>query len=282
MQAYWDLYEGNTLPLLSKSKQGAYKIAWGKLAEITGHELALLDIKTLQDQVNSKASIYYPARDIKTVLKALFTRAIAEQAVTVNLAEYIELPKLDEAEQTPFNEDEQNVLWTAYAACDKFVGYILLMIYTGMIPGELIKAEKTMVDFDAHVISGAGLKTRRRKIVPLVISDVIEPVLRDIVERVPGKKLLRINKDNFYKEFHAALERCGCRPLTPYSCRHTTATALTLKDIPMPVVREVMRHAKITTTERYVHIGVAPMLDAVNKLPGAKDSELPPKPDLAV
>lgn len=38
-----------------------------------------------------------------------------------------------------------------------------------------------------------------------------------------------MGRDQFYKEFHMILERCGCRNLTPYSCRHTTATALATK-----------------------------------------------------
>ena len=65
--------------------------------------------------------------------------------------------------------------------------------------------------------------------------------------------------------------RCKCRPLTPYACRHTTASALTLQDIPPSVIQEVMRHTKFTTTQRYIHIGVAPMLDAVNKFSKPED-----------
>lgn len=146
------------------------------------------------------------------------------------------------------------------------------MIYTGMMPGELFDCKKDMVNFENHTILGCGKKTRKRKQTPLVIFDTIEPVFRQMCETVPGEKLLRMNRDNFYAEFHATLALCKCRDLTPYSCRHTTASALALQDIPPSVIQEVMRHTKFTTTQRYIHISVSPMLEAVNKIGNAESA----------
>ena len=64
-----------------------------------------------------------------------------------------------------------------------------------------------------------------------------------------------------------ALARAGTRRLTPYSCRHTAATTLALENVPPSVIQKVMRHAKFSTTEKYIHVSVDPMLEAVNKLP---------------
>lgn len=203
---------------------------------------------------------------MKVVLSHLYKMAAAQETVRTNLAQYITLPTLEEAEQTPFSDAEQEALWADYAKGNWWTGYILLMICTGMMPGELMKATKSMVDFENHVITGAGLKTKKRKVVPLVLSSSIEPVLAHLMEQSDGDKLIHINKDNFYKIYYETLERCGCRKLTPYACRHTTATALTLQDIPMPVVQEIMRHSKPSTTQRYIHVGVAPMLEAVNQI----------------
>ncbi len=266
LSSLWTLWSQNSLPKLSNSKQTAYKIAYKKIAPIVHYEISTLTIQQLQDIVNSKARTFYPARDIKTVLVALYTRAVAEQETPTNLAEYIELPQLVEKEQEAFTEEEQNAFWADYAEGNHFTGYILLMIYTGMMPGELFDAKKSMIDFEAQTIIGCGKKTRKRKETPIVLCDAIIPVLQTLCDNTKGDKLLRMNRDNFYKAYRETLERCGVRPLKPYSCRHTTATALALGDIPLSVVKEVMRHSKITTTQRYVHVGVAPMLDAVNKL----------------
>ena len=129
------------------------------------------------------------------------------------------------------------------------------MIYSGMMPGELFALKKDMINWEAHEIHGCGLKTKKRKETPIVFPALIEPVLRDLSEQSKSRAnyVLCMNRDKFYVEFHEALKRLGIPDRTPYSCRHTTATALALGNIAPSVIQEVMRHTKFTTTERYIH-----------------------------
>ena len=252
---------------VSKSKETAYRIAWEKLAPVAYTPIGDLDVSTLQELINKKAPTHYPARDIRTLLSHLFKLAIADQQMTVNLANYIKLPKLEEESPDPFTEDELRALWSAYGSSERFVGYILLMIYTGMMPGELCILRKDMIDWEQKLIVGCGLKTKVRKKTPMVIADCILPVLQRLCDDTPGEKVLRMNRDNFYAAFHDVLTRCGCRDLTPYACRHTTATALALGDNIAPsVIQKVMRHSKFTTTQRYIHPDVSDALAAVNTI----------------
>ncbi len=269
----WQVYSANAMTKLSRDKQVAYEIAYKRLSAIALQDITTLTIGMLQSAVNDNTTSYYPARDVKVVLSHLYKMAAAQETVKTNLAQYITLPTLEESEQIPFSEGEQSALWADYANGSWWTGYILLMICTGMMPGELMKVTKGMIDFERHVIIGAGLKTKKRKAVPLVMSDDIEPVVSHLMEQTTGDKLIRINKDNFYKVYYETLARCGCRKLAPYSCRHTTATALTLQEIPLSIVQEVMRHSKSATTQRYIHVGVAPMLDAVNQIRPQKMSQ---------
>ena len=73
-----------------------------------------------------------------------------------------------------------------------------------------------------------------------------------------------MTKDRFYPAFHDALARCGARNLKPYSCRHTTATALALGNIAPSVIQEVMRHTKFSTAQRYIHPHMTAAHAAVN------------------
>lgn len=75
-----------------------------------------------------------------------------------------------------------------------------------------------------------------------------------------------IREQREYSASPYEMEHTGWHDLTPYSCRHSTATALALDDIAPSVIQKVMRHAKFTTTQQYIHVDVAPMLDAVNKM----------------
>ena len=149
------------------------------------------------------------------------------------------------------------------------------MIYTGMMPGELLDARKAHIDWKGKQIIGAGKKTAKRRETPIVLADVIIPVLADLCEHTSGDKLIRINKDKFYETYYEALDRAGCRRLTPYSCRHTAATSLALENIPPSVIQKIMRHAKFSTTEKYIHISIDPMLEAVNKLSKQQNSATP-------
>lgn len=266
LSGYWEFYEAKKLPELSKDKQTAYRIAWRRWAALATRKLEDLKIETLQAAMDEAASTYYTARDMKNLMSHFYKHGLANQTVSVNLAQYLQLPPANASEQTPFNAEELDSLWKDFAAGNTFTGYILLMIYTGMMPGELLQARKEHIDWDGKQIRGAGLKTATRKAAPIVLADIILPVLRVLVDTSPGEKLLHINKDNFYREYYATLERIGARRLPPYSCRHTTGTDLAKASVPAFTIQKIMRHAKITTTQLYTHMDATDALSGVNAL----------------
>lgn len=268
LRTYWDGWKKSDYLDLSKSKQTAFKIAWGKLEPLAGKCMDEITINDLQDCVDSKASTFYPAKDMKALLSHLYKRAVAEGNARTNLAGFIRLPALEEKELQPFAETELHKLWDAYGKEDSFIGFILLMIYSGMMPGELMALKKDMIDWDAHEIRGCGLKTKKRKETPIVFPEMIAPVLQQLAEASDSRvgNVLCMNRDNFYSEYHAALRRAGVRDLPPYSCRHTTATALALGNIAPSVIQEVMRHTKFSTTQRYIHPDSASAHAAINTM----------------
>lgn len=266
LASIWDGWSTSAMEKLSASKQSHYKTAYAKISEIAYLDVTILTINDLQKVIDENAPTYYPARDIKVLLSHLFKRAMAQQDVQTNLAEFIVLPDLDEGERMPFSEQELKSLWNDYGAGNKLTGYILFMIYSGMMPGELFKAKKDMIDWDNQCIIGCGLKTKKRKGAPIMIADMMMPVLKDLCEFSTSNKLITMYRDTFYKEFDKTLRRCECRDLTPYSCRHTTATALALGNIAPSIIQEVMRHTKFSTTQKYIHVDTGPMLSAVNNI----------------
>lgn len=273
LSEYWETYSNSDLLGISDSKQTAFKIAWKKLSSLAHKEIGSITIADLQAVVDKKAPTYYPAKDMKTVLSHLYKRAVAEGTARTNLSDFIRLPPLEEKEQQPFSEMEIHKIWDAYGKGDHFHGYVLLMIYTGMMPGELMKLVKDHIDWDRQQITGIGMKTKTRKENAIVFPDMLTPVLADLCERSESRKgyVLGMNKDRFYSEYYAALERAGVRGLPPYSCRHTTATALALGNIAPSVIQKVMRHSKFSTTQRYIHPDRASALAAVNTMNKGKE-----------
>lgn len=251
---------------LSDSRKEKYDIAWKKIESLWFWKIDMLTTFDLQNCVDSQADTYYTARDIKNLFSKLYQTAMPDKFALMNMSDFVELPPLNAKEQQPFRDEEIKKLWEDYDAGNWWTGYILLMIYTGMMPGELLEARKEHIDWKGNQIIGAGKKTGTRRDTPIVLADFIIPVLSDLCEHTSGDKLIRINKDRFYNTYYETLERAGCRRLTPYSCRHTAATSLVMEKIPPSIVQKIMRHARFSTTERYIHIDTAPMRDAVNAL----------------
>lgn len=251
----WTQYKENDLPKLSANRQTAYKIARKKLEPLMGRQIHTLRLDELQDTINAACPTFYTARDCKTVLKALYKKAMSDNGslVVKNVADFIVLPKSEETEATPFTEDELKKMWTAFDKGDYFIGYILLMCYTGMMPVELLQCRKEFVDTEKCEISKCGAKTKKRKTAVIVYPEILRPVVESLMKS-KGDKLLAINKDNFYIEFYDCLARCGIEKKVPYSCRHTYGTEAVKLGVHPAIVQKMLRHSTQKTQERYTHL----------------------------
>lgn len=271
----WIRYEENSLPKLSASKQSAYNMARKRLDAIMGREIDKLTTAELQSTVNAAANSYYTARDMKLVLSHLYQLAMADQFVPANLSEHIILPELEEKEAVPFTPKEVDTMWEAFADGDTFVGYLLLMIYSGMMPGELFACEKDMIDFDRCEIWGCGKKTKKRKKeVPIVFAECVKPVLIELCETYEGDKIQPLSKNDWYDRYHEVVKKIGVRDLPPYSCRHTTGTEAARKNLNASTIQKIMRHAKISTSQRYIHLGAEEAHAGINTIT-SKDCKSP-------
>ena len=259
----WTQYEQADLPKLSKNRQTAYKIARKRLEPIMGMEIHLVTLDALQDVINA-AKTFYPARDCKTVLKALYKKALASNngLVTKNLADFVVLPALEEKEAVPFTAEELKAFWDLYDKNDYFVGYILLLCYTGMMPAELLSCKKDMIDLEKCEIFGCGAKTKSRKKSAIVFPEILRPVVEGLLNS-KGEKLIRINKDNFYAEYYACLDRAKVPHKPPYACRHTFGTETVKLGVHPAVVQKLLRHSNQRTQERYTHLSSAEAHDAL-------------------
>lgn len=263
---YWKSYEENELAKLSESKQTAYKIAWKKMQPIENRRVDTLSVSDLRRVVNNAAPTFYPARDMKVVLNHLFYLAAADRWVQKDLPSFIILPELNETPREPFTEEEQAAIWRAYESGCSDAAIPLIMIYTGMMTGEMQKLTVSMIDYKSNRILGVGMKTDFRKESPVYIPDTIIPILQEAANGKEERVFPYIEKE-FYARYYAALDAAGVRRLTPYSCRHTTATALAItENIAPETVRKVMRWTTTAQLKRYAHPNDKDALAAVNSI----------------
>lgn len=270
---YWSAFLNGKYTALSSSKQQAYRTAWKKLADISKVSIDQITVADLQDLVAEKCSSYYTARDVRALLINLFRIAAAEGHVRQEIPTFIQLPALEETEQTPFSEIEQKALWKQYEKPDIRAAVPLLMIYTAMMPGEAMKLRADQIDIEGRRIHGAGLKTKVRKQTDIVLADTIIPLVQDLIDHAqPSGYIWKRDEKEWYENYHAVLKDAGCRDLPPYSCRHTTATALAVtKNIAPQTVKKVMRWSTARMLDRYAHPDQNDALAAVNTLKKAQE-----------
>lgn len=280
LSEYWDIYEKDDLEKLSKDKICAYKIAWRRLKSIETYPVDTITVADLRKVVNDNSSSYYTARDMKTVLKHLFRLASADDWVRKDLPDFITLPELQEKEREPFTADEQAALWKLYESGDRRAAVPLIMIYTGMMPGEALGLKIDMVNFETQQIVGASIKTKVRRKSPIYLPDEIVPILAEECEASTSQKgyVWTHSEKAFYENYYAALAAAGCRKLEPYSCRHTTATALSVtENIAPQTIKKIMRWSTTKMLDKYSHPQDADALAGVNKIT-ARKSTLPNVP----
>lgn len=266
---YWKLYEKDDLEKLGKDKQIAYKGAWKKMESLQFRKVDTLTVQDLRRVVDEKTHTFYPAKDMKTLLRRLFELAAADRYVDKDLPEFIVLPELEETERKPFTAEEQKALWKIYDDGDRRAALPLIMIYTGMMPGEMQNLKIDMVHLDEQRIIGVSMKTKVRRKSPIYLPDTIVPVLIGEIAVTTSKSgyVWPRGEDRFYARYYAALEAAGCRRLEPYSCRHTTATALAIdKNIAPQTIKKVMRWSTTKMLDKYAHPDDNDAMEAINRL----------------
>ena len=272
LEHYWKTFEDGHYNALSESKQYAYKAAWKKLASIQQTRIDQLTVADLQKVVGEKCKSFNTARDCKTLLTTLFRTAAAEGYVNKDIPSFIQLPKQEETERIPFSDTEQASLWKIYEAGDLRAAAPLLMIYTGMMPGEARRLHVSNFDMENRLITEAGMKTKVRKATPIVLAESILPVAESLIANAqPDGMIWPKWKQKWYRDYYDVLKAAGCRELSPYSCRHTTATALAITEgIAPQTVKKVMRWASTKMLDRYAHPQTSDALAAVNTIRTAR------------
>lgn len=265
---YWDTYLTGEYMNLSKSKQTAYRIAWRKLKPLHDVRVDAITVDMLRKTVSDACPTFDPAKDCKSLLSNLYSIASADGYANKLLPSYIVLPQHNEKERVPFSDTEQAALWKLYEGGDRRAAIPLLMIYTGMMPGEAQKLKVENIDLEKRIIENVGIKTKTRKETPIVIANSILPLIADLVENAQPSGYIWIhNEDEWYKAYYDALEQAGCRRLPPYSCRHTTATALAISECIAPqTIKRVMRWSTTRMLDRYAHPQMNDALSAVDAI----------------
>jgi len=143
---------------------------------------------------------------------------------------------------------------------------IWIAILTGARRGEILALRPKDIGDDALTIHAGNTKTLRTRTVP------ITPALRPWLAYVP----LQINYEGLKTGFRRAREAAGMPEVRFHDLRHSCASLLVNMRVPLEVIRDILGHTTVKTTERYAHLDTAAQRTALSLLSGQIAPEIAP------
>lgn len=274
MYDMWKKYRLSLKKQMSESTWRNYEIAYNHLAPL--HNKKFISIKTTDAQevlnsYNHKSSSTVGC--IRAVLKSMYGYACMNGYVDTDITQYLvyEWTDADEEIHAPYTPEEIGILWQKLYEVNN-VDIILIYIYTGMRPSELLNVLTENVHLDEQYLVG-GMKTEAGtdRIIP--IADKILPLVKNRYD--PNKKYLINNRyGNHYTygsyvsaNFNTVMNRVGMQHI-PHDSRHTFATLMDNAGANDVCVKLIMGHSMRNDTTKgvYTHKSVSDLLKEVNKI----------------
>jgi integrase len=159
-------------------------------------------------------------------------------------------------------EEERRLLEAATQAkkAAHLLPIVTLALGTGMRLGEILSLEWAHVDFTSRTITVAKSKSGKSRSIPMVWDGVVE-ALKGLQSGMSGGKYVFPDRDgkpmgSIKTAFIKARATAGISPKCRFhDLRHTFGSRCAQLGMDVMTIKELMGHASVTTTMRYMHVG---------------------------
>ena len=234
---------------------------------------AFLD--SVSEKSKNTANLYY------RTLAAAYSKAVEWNYLPDNPLKRIKLSKIPKKLPVFLTETELNSILEHTAKPD-MKDFFMLAFHTGLRLSELLNLEWQAVDLADRILKVSNTETfttksKKERIVPLNKAALETLASRQpkvfsleqknyVFQKHPG---LRYERDFVSKQFKKAVRAAGLSEgLHFHSLRHSTASNMVRRGVPIAVVKEVLGHSDIKTTMVYSHVRREDMANAVKMLEG--------------
>ena len=278
-------FRSEYLEYLESSKSKHYvrsaKLSFNMLIKYTGDiQLKQLSLGSLDKFINSTfarspraAALYY------RTIKAAFSKAIIWEYISENPLKKIKSPKV--AKNLPlFISEIEFDLIMGNTKQQYLKDLFLTAFYTGMRLGEIINMKWEWVDWKQNIITVMNsetftTKSKKERIIPICsvlnncLSNRIPKILsvnkKDFVfTNTPG---IRLNENFVSKQFKKSVRAAGLDDKIHFhTLRHSFASNLAQRGVSLYVIKELLGHEDLSTTQIYSHLQSQNLRDAVNLL----------------
>ena len=189
----------------------------------------------------------------KALLSKMFNLGIDNKLTSVNPIKQMKQLREDNYKIRFLTKDEEDNLYSALFFSPKYLRDIVTTaLQTGMRKGEILNLKWSNIDFEFMFIEVLETKSGKSRRIP--ISSKLKKVLDNIpktceyVFNINGEKIGDIKKC-----WNTAIRNSGVKNFRFHDLRHTAATRMLEKGVDVVTVKEILGHASIQTTMRYVH-----------------------------
>ena len=265
----YNIVAANKFDKISVSSANGYKASFKTAKSL--HQMKFADIKTahLQSVIDKCDLGHSTLRKIKVLYNQMYKYAMANDIISKDYSKFVEIG-VDEKESSrrPFSNKEIQLLWDSLGRLD-FIDTVLIMIYSGLRPGELVTIENANIDIENRIMRG-GLKTAAGKNRIIPINKKILPFVKARFEE--GNTFLISNNDGNQMSYYTYYD-CKFKVIMeqlqlnhkPHDCRHTFATLMDNAGANKVAIKRIMGHASTDITDKvYTHKDVVELLKAID------------------
>jgi integrase/recombinase XerC len=250
---------------------GIYLSPAGEIEMEKVDRIAIRKYLSFLHRKNKKSSI---ARKVST-LRSFYKYLTREHLVPSNPAKSVSTPKVEKLLPTTLTVDEAFRLMESPAEKSRLRDRAILefLYSSGIRVGELVGLNVNHLDLELGIVKVMG-KGRKERIVPVGVK-AIEALKAYLEERgdldgeeplflnLRGGRLTARSVGRLVKKY---TRRSGIfRKVSPHSLRHTFATHLLDAGADIREIQEMLGHASLSTTQRYIHLSLGKLMEVYDK-----------------
>ncbi len=243
-----------------------------KSIQSIGHKDVENFLTHLQQKVSKGYRVYF------RTLKAAFNKAIDWGYVKENYFIKVKLPKKQKVNPAFINSEQLAVI-SKQLENEVVKDIVVFGFYTGMRLNEIVNLTWRNVDLTGRIITVGDesftTKGRNQRYIP-ICDEVLTSILsqRERKNTIPIGNTFVFCKENgktftgdyISKSFKRACKDAGIdNAIHFHSLRHSFASNLVQKNVSLYVIKELLGHSSISTTEIYSHLNMNSLKEAMKK-----------------
>ncbi|MCH7963727.1 MAG: tyrosine-type recombinase/integrase [Bacteroidetes bacterium] len=281
IESFKDEYIEQKKTTHTKSYIRSIKYSFSELIKFAGNiRLDYVDVRTAENFIfETFQKSYHAAALHHRTLKAAFSKAIFWEYVSENPFKKIKSPKIPIKLPVFINARELKQILDKTES-KLFRDIFIAAFLTGARLGEILNLKWNGVDLTNQILTVKNTvefttKNKRERVIP--INSELQIILKHRFPKVIDLKLdefvfwkvkgVKLNNDYVSKKFKAAVRASGLDDKIHFhTLRHSFASRLVQKGVALYVVKELLGHEDLRTTQIYAHISTANLVDAVKNL----------------